>query len=70
MLQLTKPIPKVKDLIGQAVKGITSYSELDNTDQVIALIDEVSVWLISKTTCHSLVNIKTRHLTLLLEKNC
>lgn len=43
MLQLTKPIPKVKDLIGQAVKGITSYSELDNTDQVIALIDEVSV---------------------------
>ncbi|BFY99961.1 hypothetical protein BsWGS_03001 [Bradybaena similaris] len=39
-LQLMKPVPKVKDLIGQAVKGITSYSELDNTDQVIALIDE------------------------------
>ncbi|GFR62738.1 dihydropyrimidine dehydrogenase [NADP(+)]-like [Elysia marginata] len=35
------PIPKLNDLIGEAVHGITSYNELDNTDQVIALIDEV-----------------------------
>ena len=35
------PIPKLNDLVGQAVQGITSYNELDNTDQVIALIDEV-----------------------------
>ncbi|GFN98592.1 dihydropyrimidine dehydrogenase [NADP(+)]-like [Plakobranchus ocellatus] len=34
------PVPKIKDLIGLAVHGITSYLELDNTDQVIALIDE------------------------------
>lgn len=35
-----KPITKVADLIGLAVDRITSYSELDNVDQVIALIDE------------------------------
>lgn len=34
------PIPKLNDLIGEAVHGITSYGELDNTDQVVALIDE------------------------------
>uniref|UniRef100_A0A0B7B8B4 Dihydropyrimidine dehydrogenase [NADP(+)] n=1 Tax=Arion vulgaris TaxID=1028688 RepID=A0A0B7B8B4_9EUPU len=39
-LKLVKPVPKIQDLIGQAVCGITSYNELDNTDQVIALIDE------------------------------
>ncbi|KAH9496274.1 hypothetical protein Btru_017966 [Bulinus truncatus] len=35
-----QPIPRVADLIGNAINKITSYSELDNTDQVIALIDE------------------------------
>ncbi|XP_055886857.1 dihydropyrimidine dehydrogenase [NADP(+)]-like [Biomphalaria glabrata] len=35
-----QPVPRVVDLIGKAVDKITSYSELDNTDQVIALIDE------------------------------
>ena len=56
------PIPKLSDLIGQSVHGITSYNELDNTDQVVALIDEVcaqrtllkkaQITLISDTTHH------------------
>lgn len=29
-------------MIGTALEGITSYSELDNTQQVVALIDPVS----------------------------
>ncbi|XP_005103884.2 dihydropyrimidine dehydrogenase [NADP(+)] [Aplysia californica] len=36
----SREIPKIQDLIGVAVPGITSYGELDNTDQVVALIDE------------------------------
>ncbi|XP_059168916.1 dihydropyrimidine dehydrogenase [NADP(+)]-like [Physella acuta] len=36
----TRSVPKLSDLIGDAVDRITSYNELDNTDQVIALIDE------------------------------
>ncbi|XP_074642394.1 dihydropyrimidine dehydrogenase [NADP(+)]-like isoform X2 [Tubulanus polymorphus] len=35
-----KPIPTVKDMIGKAVSMITSYNELDNKQQVVALIDE------------------------------
>jgi dihydropyrimidine dehydrogenase (NADP+) len=33
-------VPKIKDVIGHALPEITSYGQLDNTDQVVALIDE------------------------------
>ncbi|KAL8582205.1 hypothetical protein ACOMHN_004124 [Nucella lapillus] len=33
-------IPKVKDVIGQALPRITAYQELDNSQQVVALINE------------------------------
>ncbi|CAG0888576.1 unnamed protein product [Darwinula stevensoni] len=35
-----KPIPQVKDVIGRALPMIGSYGDLDNTQQVVALIDE------------------------------
>ncbi|XP_011641125.1 dihydropyrimidine dehydrogenase [NADP(+)] [Pogonomyrmex barbatus] len=34
------PIPTVKDVIGKALNHISSYKELDNRKQVIALIDD------------------------------
>ncbi|KAK2149295.1 hypothetical protein LSH36_457g04013 [Paralvinella palmiformis] len=34
-----KPIPKVKDIIGQALTKIGPYNNLDNEQQVVALID-------------------------------
>ena len=36
-----KPIPQVKDVIGRAVPMIGSYGDLDNSQQVVALVDEV-----------------------------
>lgn len=39
----TVPIPTVKDMIGRALKHISSYKELDNKKQVVALIDDVCV---------------------------
>ncbi|XP_030852787.1 dihydropyrimidine dehydrogenase [NADP(+)] [Strongylocentrotus purpuratus] len=35
-----KPIPTIRDVIGQALDRIGSYGQLDNTEQVVALIDE------------------------------
>ncbi|XP_034241166.1 dihydropyrimidine dehydrogenase [NADP(+)] isoform X2 [Thrips palmi] len=34
------PAPKVKDVVGAAVANIGSYKSLDNTAQVVALVDE------------------------------
>lgn len=42
LLELTspkKPIPSVQDVIARALKYIGAYEELDNQDQVQALID-------------------------------
>ena len=36
-----KPIPSVKDIIGRAVSMIGAYGDLDNKQQMVALIDEV-----------------------------
>ncbi|XP_065905312.1 dihydropyrimidine dehydrogenase [NADP(+)]-like [Dysidea avara] len=36
----SKPIPSVKDMIGMALPKIGAYNELDNTQQVVAIIDE------------------------------
>lgn len=33
-------VPKVSDVVGTALSAITSYGELDNKDQVVAIIDE------------------------------
>jgi dihydropyrimidine dehydrogenase (NADP+) len=35
------PIPSVKDIIGKATVHISSFKELDNKKQVVALIDDV-----------------------------
>ncbi|XP_062336071.1 dihydropyrimidine dehydrogenase [NADP(+)]-like [Osmerus eperlanus] len=35
-----RPIPAVKDVIARALKHIGAYGELNNTEQVLALIDE------------------------------
>ncbi|CAH1775886.1 unnamed protein product [Owenia fusiformis] len=34
------PVPSVKDMVGRALSMITSYGELNNQEQVVALIDE------------------------------
>lgn len=34
--------PKIKDIIGKALSKIGAYKQLDNTRQVVALIDDVS----------------------------
>uniref|UniRef100_A0A4W4FIT6 Dihydropyrimidine dehydrogenase [NADP(+)] n=1 Tax=Electrophorus electricus TaxID=8005 RepID=A0A4W4FIT6_ELEEL len=38
--QPKKPVPAIKDVIAQALKYVGAYQELDNQDQVQALIDE------------------------------
>jgi hypothetical protein len=35
-------IPKIADIIGRALPKIGAYKKLDNTKQVVALIDDVS----------------------------
>ncbi|XP_066297825.1 dihydropyrimidine dehydrogenase [NADP(+)]-like [Branchiostoma lanceolatum] len=35
-----KPVPSLQDVIGRALSTITSYSQLDNKQQAVALIDE------------------------------
>lgn len=37
-----KPAAKLKDIIGLSLPNIGSYKSLDNTRQVVALIDDVS----------------------------
>lgn len=37
-----KQIPGIKDIIGRAVPRIGAYKSLDNSKQVVALIDDVS----------------------------
>lgn len=39
-LQPKKPVPTIKDIIGHALPMIGSYGQLDNLQQVVALIDE------------------------------
>jgi uncharacterized UBP type Zn finger protein len=36
-----KPVPAIKDVIGRALPMIGPYKKLDNTEQVVALIDDV-----------------------------
>ena len=37
-----RPVPRVQDVVGAAVANIGSYKSLDNSAQVVALVDEVS----------------------------
>lgn len=37
------PIPKIKDVIGKAINHIGAYKELNNKEQVVALIDDVRI---------------------------
>lgn len=39
-------VPRIKDLMGEALPRIGTYKNLDNTKQVVALIDDVSLFLI------------------------
>lgn len=36
-------VPKIKDLLGEALPRIGTYKHLDNAKQVVALIDDVSL---------------------------
>lgn len=36
------PVPKIQDMLGAALPRIGTYKNLDNTKQVVALIDDVS----------------------------
>lgn len=36
-------VPPIKDMIGRALSMVGTYGDLDNTQQKVALIDEVSV---------------------------
>lgn len=38
----TSKIPKIKEIIGIALDKIGTYNDLNNKEQVVALIDEVS----------------------------
>lgn len=40
--QHTTSVPSVKDVIGAALKHVGPYKQLDNSKQVVALIDDVS----------------------------
>lgn len=35
-------VPKIKDVVGEALPRVGTYKHLDNTKQVVALIDDVS----------------------------
>lgn len=37
-----QPAPKIKDIIGRALSHIGTYKNLDNKQQKVALIDDVS----------------------------
>lgn len=39
---VAKAVPSVGDVIGAALKHVGPYKQLDNTKQVVALIDDVS----------------------------
>lgn len=39
---VAKAVPSVGDVIGVALKHVGPYKQLDNTKQVVALIDDVS----------------------------
>lgn len=41
-LESKKPVPSVRDVIGKAVPFIGAYKELNNKEQVVALINDVS----------------------------
>lgn len=41
-VKIVKPAVKVKDVIGSALPRIGPYKKLNNTQQVVALIDDVS----------------------------
>ena len=42
-LEHMKPVPKLVDVVGDALSHIGPYKQLDNKRQVVALIDDVSI---------------------------
>ena len=40
----TSKIPRIKDIVGIALDKIGTYTDLNNKEQVVALIDEVRFW--------------------------
>ena len=40
-----KPVPAIKDVVGRALPLIGPYLRLDNKQQVVALIDDVSKYI-------------------------
>lgn len=41
-----KKVPSLKELIGSSLRNITTYKELNNQEQVVALINDVCILLI------------------------
>lgn len=40
-------VPLIKDVLGEALPRIGTYKNLDNTKQVVALIDDVSKYFVA-----------------------
>jgi len=39
--ELARPVPQLQEIIGRTVPRVGTYKQLDNKQQVVALIDEV-----------------------------
>lgn len=50
-------VPRIKDVLGEALPRVGTYKHLDNTKQVVALIDDVSLFLL---VAHTEIALKTR----------
>lgn len=44
-IQAQQNVPRINDIIGRALSRIGPYKKLDNTKQVVALIDDVNILL-------------------------
>lgn len=52
-------VPKIKDVLGEALPRVGTYKHLDNTKQVVALIDDVSVPYIVLDTISFSLNVQS-----------
>jgi hypothetical protein len=53
-----KPVPAIKDVIGQSLPMIGPYKRLDNKQQVVAVIDDVSTYKHIKVAAASVTTVQ------------
>jgi hypothetical protein len=53
-----KPVPAIKDVIGQALPMIGPYKRLDNKQQVVAVIDDVSKYKHTEAAAVSVTTVQ------------